>query len=173
MPTPCEIYIPVGGYLRPVQQCEQGEAGGFQLRGNTGSERTDARSNRSQDEIGGFQKVSLIDYPWRHQCRVFTQGCNFRCPFCHNRAGRSGAVRAVPGRRGKSSISCRSGGQMDGVSITGGEPTLQPDLAAFAARPERDGIPGEDRHQRLAIGCPEDLVERRWAISWPWTSGAP
>jgi len=86
-------------------------------------------------KIGGFQKVSLIDYPGRISAVVFTQGCNFRCPFCHNPElvdperfepvlDEAEILGFLEQRKGK----------LDGVSITGGEPTLQPDLAAFAAR---------------------------------------
>ena len=35
-------------------------------------------------KIGGWQKISLIDYPGKISTIIFTQGCNFRCPFCHN-----------------------------------------------------------------------------------------
>ena len=85
--------------------------------------------------IGGLQKFSLIDYPGKIAAIVFTQGCNFRCPYCYNpelvdpdRFGEcipEGDVFALfEARRGK----------LDGVVITGGEPTLQPDLADFASR---------------------------------------
>jgi pyruvate formate lyase activating enzyme len=86
-------------------------------------------------KIGGFQKVSLIDYPGRVCAVVFTQGCNFRCPFCHN------PELVDPGRfeplLDEAEILAfleKRRGKLDGVSITGGEPTLQPDLAAFAGR---------------------------------------
>ncbi len=86
-------------------------------------------------KIGGFQKVSLIDYPGQISAVVFTQGCNFRCPFCHN------PELVDPARFGPSLDEAeicgfleRRRGKLDGVSITGGEPTLQPDLAAFAGR---------------------------------------
>ncbi len=86
-------------------------------------------------KIGGFQKVSLIDYPGRISAVVFTQGCNFRCPFCHN-------PELVDPERFEPVLDdaevldflSKRRGKLDGVSITGGEPTLQPDLAAFAAR---------------------------------------
>jgi pyruvate formate lyase activating enzyme len=82
--------------------------------------------------IGGIVPFSLIDYPPHMACVVFTQGCNFRCPYCHNpelvTTGASGD-RFLPGpffeflkeRKGK----------LDAVVITGGEPTLQEGLTGF------------------------------------------
>jgi pyruvate formate lyase activating enzyme len=73
------------------------------------------REEKEKMKVGGFQKVSLIDYPGRISAVVFTQGCNFRCPFCHN------PELVDPGR-------------LDAVVITGGEPTLQPELIPFIIR---------------------------------------
>jgi len=83
-------------------------------------------------KIGGLQKISFIDYPGSIGAVVFVQGCNFRCPYCHNpelvdpeRYGpllNEGEVLAfLEKRRGK----------LDAVTLTGGEPTLQPDLVGF------------------------------------------
>ncbi len=83
-------------------------------------------------QIGGFQRFSLIDYPGKVACVIFTQGCNFRCPFCHNRE-----LVAAPDFRDpfpdSSVLDFLRGrvGRLEGVVITGGEPTLQPDLADF------------------------------------------
>jgi pyruvate formate lyase activating enzyme len=85
--------------------------------------------------IGGIHRFSLIDYPSKISCIIFTPGCNFRCPFCHNPElvdPGNFKERVLPdvffsflrGRQGK----------LDGVVITGGEPTLQDDLADFIAR---------------------------------------
>ena len=78
--------------------------------------------------ITGLQKMTLLDFPGRVACTVFLQGCNFRCPFCHN----SDLLGAV----GQDGISVeellnflkKRKGILDGVCITGGEPTLQADL---------------------------------------------
>jgi len=86
-------------------------------------------------KIGGWQRFSLIDYPGRIGAVVFTQGCNFRCPYCHNpelvdprRFGKTippgDIISFLAGRRGK----------LDAVTITGGEPTRQGDLADFLTR---------------------------------------
>lgn len=85
--------------------------------------------------IGGYEKSSLVDFPGRVAAVVFTQGCNFRCPWCHNRQlvepsafGPTIPVddifRHLGGRVGK----------LSGVVVTGGEPTLQPDLERFLER---------------------------------------
>lgn len=82
--------------------------------------------------IGGLQKTSLIDYPEKIAAIVFTQGCNFRCPYCHN-------PELVKKELFNQNISEKEifdflenkKGKLDAVSITGGEPTLQIDLYDF------------------------------------------
>jgi pyruvate formate lyase activating enzyme len=83
--------------------------------------------------VGGFQKFSLIDYPEKICAIVFTQGCNFRCPYCHN-------PELVPVKRSNTenleekeilSFLNRRKGKLDAVAVTGGEPLLQTDLANF------------------------------------------
>ncbi|MCQ2441218.1 MAG: anaerobic ribonucleoside-triphosphate reductase activating protein [Clostridia bacterium] len=82
--------------------------------------------------IQGFQKMTLLDYPQRVACTVFTGGCNFRCPFCHNAS-------LVTDINLKSAFSedeildflKKRQGVLDGVCITGGEPLLQPDIKQF------------------------------------------
>ncbi len=78
--------------------------------------------------ISGLQKMTLLDYPGRVACTVFLQGCNFRCPFCHN-SGLLGAAQedTIPAQELLDFLRKRSG-MLDGVCITGGEPTLQADL---------------------------------------------
>ena len=82
--------------------------------------------------IGGFQKFSLIDYPDKICAIVFTQGCNFRCPYCHN------PELVDPKKFGIElnedeilSFLDRRKGKLGAVTITGGEPLLQSDLSAF------------------------------------------
>ena len=82
--------------------------------------------------IGGLQKVTLLDYPGKVACTVFLPGCNLRCPFCHNPA------LVLPDRETDSLstgellafLETRRG-KLDGVCVTGGEPTLYEDLPAL------------------------------------------
>lgn len=82
--------------------------------------------------IGGLQKVSLIDYPGKIAAVVFTQGCNFRCPYCHN------PDLVPPEPRGDLlpagdvfAFLEKRRGRLDGVVLTGGEPTVQAGLPEF------------------------------------------
>jgi len=90
--------------------------------------------------IGGFQRFSLIDYPDKICAIVFTQGCNFRCPYCHNpelvdpkKFGielKEDEILSFLGRRK---------GKLNAVTITGGEPLLQTDLSPFLSAIKRLG----------------------------------
>lgn len=79
--------------------------------------------------IGGFQKTSFLDYPEKISCIVFTIGCNFRCGYCHNpELFKIEPVLTVPAFF--DFLNARKG-KLDGVVITGGEPTLQSELLEF------------------------------------------
>ena len=78
-----------------------------------------------------YQKLTLLDYPSKTACTVFTYGCNLRCPFCHN-AGlviRPAEEKVDEGEFFKFLEKRKN--LLDGVCITGGEPLLQPDIARF------------------------------------------
>ncbi len=81
--------------------------------------------------IQGYQKLTLLDFPGRTACTVFTGGCNLRCPFCHN----AGLVRTPLAEQNATeevlAFLAKRQGILDGVCVTGGEPLLQPDLADF------------------------------------------
>ena len=82
--------------------------------------------------IAGLQKLTLLDYPGMVACTVFTGGCDFRCPFCHN------APLVVPERLAEDSseeevltLLKKRQGVLDGVAVTGGEPLIHDDIDAF------------------------------------------
>lgn len=91
--------------------------------------------------IGGLQKLTVQDFPGKVACIIFTKGCNFRCPFCHNGdlvreeliQGKS-ALPEGPSVTDVGQIMAflrKRAGLLDGVCISGGEPLLQPGLEAF------------------------------------------
>lgn len=80
-------------------------------------------------KIGGLQKFSMIDFPGKLAAVIFTQGCNFRCPYCHNPELVDPEHFEKPlDELDVLAFLNRRVGQLDGVVITGGEPTLHPDL---------------------------------------------
>lgn len=81
--------------------------------------------------IAGLQKLTLLDYPGKTACTLFTPGCNFRCPFCHNALLVTNPVEAFIGEEEFFAFLSKRRGILDGVCITGGEPTLQKDLIPF------------------------------------------
>lgn len=82
--------------------------------------------------IGGFLKNSLIDYPGKIAAVVFTQGCNWRCPYCHNQELVEPACfgEGVPMARVLNFLQKRRD-VLDGVVVSGGEPTIHADLPDF------------------------------------------
>ena len=78
--------------------------------------------------IAGLQKMTLLDFPGKVACTVFLQGCNFRCPFCHNGEILDGSADPFLTADELLEFLSKRKGLLDGVCITGGEPTLQPDL---------------------------------------------
>lgn len=80
--------------------------------------------------INGFQKMTLLDFPGKVACTVFTGGCNFRCPFCHNASLLDGMAEKISEEEVLAFLKKRKG-LLDGVCITGGEPLLQHDIADF------------------------------------------
>ena len=82
--------------------------------------------------IQGLQKLTLLDFPGKMACTVFTGGCNLRCPFCHN-----ASIAVRPSKDGEYTAEQildflkKRQGILDGVAITGGEPLMQKDIEEF------------------------------------------
>ena len=93
-------------------------------------------------EFAYIEKTSLIDYPQRISSVLFTIGCNFRCPFCHNR------TLVIPGEypvltlteSTAFAILSNRKRYIDSVVITGGEPTIHPELPSFIQKLKDDGM---------------------------------
>lgn len=86
-------------------------------------------------KINGFQKLTLLDFPGKTACTVFTPGCNFRCPFCHN----ASLVTHIDNSYDMSEEDIllyleKRKNLLDGVAITGGEPLLQNGIEDFISR---------------------------------------
>lgn len=94
--------------------------------------------------IQGLQKLTLLDYPEKVACTIFTGGCNFRCPFCHNASlvvGERGNVIPIEkqdyhGYTEEEVLAFlrKRRGVLDGVCITGGEPLVQRDIQDFIVK---------------------------------------
>lgn len=101
-------------------------------------------------KIGGLEKLSVLDYPDHLAAIIFTQGCNFRCHFCYNPLlvlPRKGEDKKNIKEKGFSTLSTENlflflkerFGRLDGVVITGGEPTMQVDLPSFLKKIKKIG----------------------------------
>lgn len=115
--------------------------------------------------INGFLKTTLLDYPGQVACTVFCGSCNFRCPFCHN-----GDLVLTPQSMpliAEDTIFAhlrKRQGILDGVCVTGGEPTLQPDLPDFLRKVKKLGFQVKldtngYRPEILRSLCEEGLVD--------------
>ena len=91
--------------------------------------------------LHGFQKMTLLDFPGKVACTVFTGGCNFRCPFCHNallvtelgqseRYSEDEILDFLKKRKGL----------LDGVAVTGGEPLISDDVLFFMEKVKELGF---------------------------------
>lgn len=81
--------------------------------------------------IAGLQKMTLLDFPGKVACTLFLQGCNWRCPFCHNSGLLSGPAETPMETDAFLRFLETRKGLLDGVCVSGGEPTLHPGLPAL------------------------------------------
>ncbi len=117
--------------------------------------------------LAGLQKQSLIDFPGRVSCVVFTSGCNFRCPYCHNpdlARGRCG--QSIPVAAFIDFLTQRRN-LLEGVVISGGEPTLQADLddlcraigqLGLAVKLDTNGSRPDVLHRMIQNGCIDSIA---------------
>jgi len=91
-------------------------------------------------KIGGLQPVTASDFPGRMAAIVFTQGCNFHCPFCHNSSLLPMDAPDLLGEDAVLTFLQKRRKLLDGVVISGGEPCLQDDLAGFCRQVREMGF---------------------------------
>ena len=83
--------------------------------------------------ISGLQKMTLLDFPGKVACTVFLHGCNYRCPFCHNAELLEGKPEPLMTVEEFLAFLKKRVGLLDGVCVSGGEPTLSPELRDLLA----------------------------------------
>lgn len=110
--------------------------------------------------LGGLLKNTALDFPGNLSAAVFTQGCNFTCPYCHNphlvrRFGEPVEEETVM------DFLRRRRPRLDGVVISGGEPTLQPDLSDFCKKLRGLGYEVKLDTNGSAPEVVADLIERK------------
>ena len=89
--------------------------------------------------FAGMQKLTLLDYPGKVACIVFTKGCNFRCPFCHNASLVEGGQGPLISDTEVLAFLSKRMGVLEGICISGGEPLLQKDIADFMRKVKKLG----------------------------------
>lgn len=115
--------------------------------------------------ILGFQKMTLLDYPGKVACTVFTGGCNLRCPFCHNALLVTDIHKEDTVREADIfAFLQKRRGLLDGVAITGGEPLLQEGIRDFILRVRELGFSVKLDHNgaypdKLRALCDEGIVD--------------
>ena len=90
--------------------------------------------------IQGFHKLTMLDFPGKTACTVFTGGCNLRCPFCHNVALVLDPDETPIDPEEIFAYLGKRRGLLDGVAVTGGEPLLQKDIGDFLRRAKAMGF---------------------------------
>lgn len=91
-------------------------------------------------KISGLQKMTLLDYPGKIACTIFLGGCNFRCPFCHNSELLGQDAPQFITEEELFAFLRKRQGLLEAVCISGGEPTLQPELPEFIGKIRKLGF---------------------------------
>lgn len=90
--------------------------------------------------IHGLQKLTLLDFPGKIACTVFLGGCNMRCPFCHNGPLVIGVDRGLMDSDDLLAFLDSRRGRLQGVCVSGGEPTIHPDLPELLSEIKSHGF---------------------------------
>ena len=97
------------------------------------------RGERKKMRLLGLQRLTLLDFPGRIACTVFTGGCNLRCPFCHNSSLVHSVGEEIKEEDFFAFLDSRRG-RLEGVCVSGGEPTLHQNLPEFLAKIKEKGF---------------------------------
>ena len=112
-------------------------------------------------KIAGYEKISLQDYPDHISCIIFTQGCNLKCPFCQNSTLIPfDGVNLVDESEIMNYLNLRKG-FLNGLTISGGEPTLQKDLKDFILKVKKLGLDIKLDTNGTNYTLLKDLVENK------------
>lgn len=112
-------------------------------------------------KIAGYEKLSLQDFPNQISCIIFTQGCNIRCPFCQNSTLiPMDAKNLISEDEIFNYLNLRKN-IISGVTISGGEPTLQPDLESFIDKVKELGLKIKLDTNGLNTKLLEKLIENQ------------
>lgn len=115
-------------------------------------------------KISGLQKTTLLDYPEHVAATIFLGGCNFRCPFCHNSDLLEGDAKASLSEEHLLEFLKKRASILEGVCITGGEPTLHKDLESLIRKIRELGLlikldTNGYRPDRLKDLCDKGLID--------------
>ena len=115
-------------------------------------------------QIYGLQKMTLLDYPGRIACTVFLNGCDMRCPFCHNSELAEGKAQPVMSAEELLSFLRKRQGMLDGVAVTGGEPLLREETLELLRSIRELGYPVKldtngTHPERLRRAAEEGLIQ--------------
>ena len=112
-------------------------------------------------KIAGYEKLSLQDFPSHISCIIFTQGCNFKCPFCQNSTLIPFDSEQLTSEQEILNYLKLRKKIINGLTISGGEPTLQPDLKEFIAKVKQIGVDIKLDTNGTNYTLLKELIERK------------